>query len=284
MAAHNHQFSITDLPEWILSPFKSCFHRLNEEGLILHLSVHGLMQLTHLPDIIGFLSETEEGTSPDSSKRLAEKLQAAERDAEWVQKEALNGFPILHAHSTIALWSILHVTSEDLAIAWLEHTPEAWQIDEAQRIKVPIATYNALEGRDRVRFVVQELAHSRGSGHRSGASALDTVLNLFGLAPPIGQNLRQALHELHQVRNVLVHCGGVADHKLVQECPWLGLQQGETISVPHSLWAWYHLAAERYAERMMNAVILRFGFEGCTCPGMDNVPDRPQSRDHTDDA
>ena len=153
--------------------------------------------------------------------------------------------------------------------------PEAWDAPEVAKLKIPIARYQQLDENERPRLVISELSRSLSTDLRKGVGKLKSILAVFGLAPVVGPNVRRALHELCQVRNVIVHCGGVADEKLIKECPWLESKVGENFQVDHPVFGWYYGAARRYAERVSSQAMIALGFDGCQCPGMDEVDARP---------
>ena len=211
----------------------------------------------------------------DEEAGLLTYLEDAHRNAEWVQKEAQSEFPLLHAHSVVGLWSALEVLCEDFAIAWLKNMLAAWMIPDVARLRIPLATFHQFSEDDKLRYVVSELSRSQGGDLRKGVGKLKSLLQVFGLNPPIGPNLQRALHELCHIRNVFVHCGGIADQRFVTECPWLSIGPGERVLVSHALYGWYHFAAKRYAERVSNQVFVALGFPGCKCPGLDEIAPRP---------
>lgn len=217
---------------------------------------------------------------PDAQEdHLSNRLEAAEKDAQWVEREIDSGFPILHSHSVVAIWGALEVLVEDLLITWLENYEDAWNNEAVRKLRIPVSDYHLSDERERLRMIVSELARKVNSRAQSGASNLAATLSIFGLSPRIGDNLRRALHELWQIRNVIVHCGGIADKRLVREYPYLGVQVGQRIHIYHSIYAWYMLAADRYLERLLDQAAVSLGFPGCHCPGMDNIPDRPPEED-----
>jgi hypothetical protein len=273
---HNHQeVDPAAVPKWILPPFFVCEQRLQEEGKYLHLTMRGLGQLQVLPTVLEALHKVDAEIESEAGGTAPSKLEAAKQDADWIAKEARAGFPILHAHAVVGIWSALEVLCEDFAIAWLRNLPEAWSVPEVAKLKIPIAKYQQLNESERPRLIVSELSRSLSTDLRKGVGKLNSLLVVFDLAPSVGPNVQRALHELCQVRNVIVHCGGLADEKLVEECPWLGIRVGERVQVDHPVYGWYYRAARRYAERVSNQAMVALGFEGCKCPGMDEIDARP---------
>jgi hypothetical protein len=280
MTKHNHvDDSELNFPDWVRPPFQQCFNRLADETKFLHLATKGLAQIAHVPKLIQWIQKTDEffqnsePATPDYDWR--HRLLQANQDAEWVEREIVNNFPILHSHSVVAIWSILEVLVEDLAVCWLANTPEAWKLPQILKLKIAVGEYERLSPPERPRYIIYELNRSLSVDLKAGLGRLDPILSIFGIAPIVGHNLRQAIYELGQIRNVIVHRGSRVDQKLLDDCPWLTWRLGEEMIIDHPLCGWYHFAAERYAERVLNQVLVAFGNIGCSCPGMDTVGERP---------
>ncbi len=276
MTAHEDQCNIENVPSWVIYPFKICLQRLTHEERCLHLSMRGLHQLTLLPDVISLLSEIDLEDSCRPEREVAQRFETAQRDAKWINDETRAGHPALHAHSVVALWSSLEVLVEDAATAWLENRADAWDCEVVKRIKVPLTTFRQLDEPAIARLVVGEVARNTGASLCSGKTSFDAVLRPLDLAPRIGANLRSALHELCQVRHIIVHNGGMADLRFAEACPHLGLSPDDPVMIPHSLWGWYYLAATRFCERLLNKFLIRLGRPGCNCEGMDTIGERPE--------
>jgi hypothetical protein len=264
--------SIRDVPQWVLDPFYACHRRLADESGYLHMAMRGMQRLRHLP---GLLATSEDA----KSEELSAALRTATHDADWASKEAEDGFPLLHAHAVVGVWSAMEVLCEDFAIAWVAHRDDAWSRPEVERLKIPLAQYCQLSPDEVPRFVVLELQRSLGGDLRKGVGKLKAILSVFGLAPPVGENVQLSLHELCQVRNAIVHTGGLADKRLTEECPWLHVQPNDRIRISHELYAWYYRAARCYEERVLNQAVVALGLPGCQCPGVDEIPPRPGSRE-----
>jgi hypothetical protein len=242
------------------------------------LTVRGLRQLQTLPKLFEALELLkDEMTTERAPGQCSIPVKGVIADAAWVEREVQNDFPLLHCHSVVALWSALEVMCEDLCVAWLENRADAWNAPEVAKLKVPLGEYTVLTPSDRAGFVVQELGRARASAFKAGSAAFESLLGVFDLAPAVGTHLRRALYEMNRVRHVVVHRGGRADAKLLHECPWLPCAVGELVCIPHSIYGWYHGAAYRYAERVLNQVLIIYGSKGCACPGMDDWRDRPEA-------
>jgi hypothetical protein len=237
--------------------------------------MRGFRVLVILPTILESVGNMSDEVGDKEGKELLAQLDGTKRDAAWVQTEAESEFPLLHAHSVVGLWSALEVLCEDFAITWLKNVPSAWSLPEVAKIKIPLSTYQQLSEDEKLRHVVSEISRSQGSEMRKGVGKLKALLQVFALSPAIGPNAQKALHELCQVRNVFVHCGGVADQKFKAECPWFNISPGQQVRINHGLYGWYYSAAKRYARRVSNQALVALGFPGCECPGLDEIKSRP---------
>jgi hypothetical protein len=276
MTAHDHPPEDLDavVPSWVRPPFVRCFDRLEDETRFMHLAWSGLEKLRSIPNVLKVLSELDVGDG--QARRVTDKeIKRAEADAGWVEAEGKQGFPLLHSRCSVSVWSILEVFVEDVAGTWFLNRPEAWELEILEKVRMPVAVYERLQGEDKARHVVGEMYRHLGADLKTGIGHLSALLTLLDLAPDVGPNATKALHELCQVRNAIAHRGGRADRRLLDACPYLPWKIGEPIRISHALFGWYHLAADRYAYRVMNRVLERFGSEGCRCPGMNEVDARP---------
>jgi hypothetical protein len=273
---HENHNGELNLPVWLGPPFQQFHRHFKNERRFLHLGMQGLSQVSHAPGLLEMAFKVLK-EKPDHDAQQAEKtIEKAREDANWTKSEIDTGFPILHSHFVVALWSTVEVFCEDLAVAWLGNTPEAWKKEEISRLKIEVGTYHTMDDEERARYIIDCLSRSLGAPLKSGVTRLDDVLGVFGLTPSVGPNVRKALHELCQVRNAIVHSGGVADERLIRECPWLGLKTNDRLQIPHLISGWYGFAVDRYVERVLNQILVVLGYEGCKCPGMDEIPERPQ--------
>src|SRR3972149_9971838 len=115
--------------------------------------------------------------------------------------------------------------------------------------------------KSRCYYSTERLEQELESRNRRGVARLGALLQPFGLAGAVPEDTERILLELYHVRNVLVHRRGVADRKLVQAWPWLGLAPGDQVRVTHEQYARYHGAVAAYALELIVRVAGRFGFE-----------------------
>jgi hypothetical protein len=66
---------------------------------------------------------------------------------------------------------------------------------------------------------------------------------------------------LGQIRNVIMHRGGIADRRIVAACPWLGLAAGDEVIITRGRCELYGWAANSYVAELISRVNERFGLD-----------------------
>jgi hypothetical protein len=189
------------------------------------------------------------------------ELKRAEEDKLLAQREVDNDFPLLHEQATIALWSSLEALVRSFAAKWMEEVPAAWRTDAVKKLRVRVGDYESLEIADRCLWIVDLLDQDVGGPLRNGVTRFESLLEPFGLSGPVDQACQKALFELSQVRHALVHRSGIADRRLVDACPWLGLQPGDEMKVSHAMWRRYEQAIAQYVLELIQRIRVHHGLE-----------------------
>jgi hypothetical protein len=186
----------------------------------------------------------------------ASRIQAVVQRAEYAASERERGFPILHSHCLVALWGILEAAVEDLAIARFKDDPSLKSSPEVSRVQVPIGVFMNLSEDEQLRILVSELARQAKTDLRGGINRFEPVLRLVGLGGPVDENVRSALFEYSQVRNVIVHRGGIIDRRLAAECPKYMSRAGEPLLIGPTEFEAYHDAVSKYLVELVTRLFV----------------------------
>lgn len=223
----------------------------DEVQKILEISVQGNRMVQDFPTFLEII-----GAEEDQDNRAEEKHQLSMAEirarAEFAKNEAQRGHPTLHAHALIAQWAALETSVEDLCVAFLVNKPDFLKKDIFAKAKVPLAEFQLLDKEERSRFLLGEVER-QGAARRYGVDRFETLLEPFELSGPVGDDIKKSLYACHHVRNVLVHRGSIADRRIVEACPWLGLRIGDRLMVTqqthheysHDLWRYLLIIAQR---------------------------------------
>ena len=235
-----------------------CFDSLITSGELLHISMRGIGTVGNYPKmnqrIIDLTVECRKEVTTEMKARLTE----SERLANFANVELKDGFPFLHAFATVAAWTTLEVTIEDILLGILLNESQILRKEEISKIRLPLAKYEELDKEERMRFILTELARAQTTAAH-GVSAFENLLRVFDLSGDVDEDVRKLLWEMNHVRNVIVHRDSLADLRLVQSCPWLNLKSGDRVLINHEKWGDYAYAIGRYVNAVRNRLRKRYG-------------------------
>ena len=119
-----------------------------------------------------------------------------------------------------------------------------------------------------MRLVYRELERNLKANERFGVNRIEVLLSVMGLpGQEIPEEVKRNIFEMQQVRNTIVHRGSIADKRLVEACPWLGLVPGAIIRVTHEDYRRYVRSVDDYVVGLINRARAHFG--------LPPVPDSP---------
>jgi hypothetical protein len=244
-------------PKWATQPFRDFIGQAEKLDQLLHLSMGGISLLCGMPKVVQVLAKVEN----DFSEEAHQRLKSANKEAELARRELNDGFPLLHAQTTIALWSALEAAIRLFLIRWLQNYKKAMEIEEIQKLRVRIGEYERLEGEDRFSYILDRLEQELAAPLKAGSTRFELLLNPFGLSGPVDKDVHRNLFELNQIRNVLVHRSGFADRRLVDSCPWLKLRVGDQVKVNHEMTDLYFQSVMKYALDLIVRIGEFFGVD-----------------------
>jgi hypothetical protein len=185
-----------------------------------------MYHVSRYPDFLNIIKSRD--SDPDSRD---ESLAYAENMAHLAKSEMANDFPLLRSHAVMGLWGALEAMVEDTAISWMEHNPAALAAPKIAKIRVPFAEFQRLDQQDRLRFLIMELQRDLGTELKSGATKFESLLDVVGLGGRVDRRVKNTLFETQNLRNVIAHRGGIADQRLVANCPHLQYSVGDPIRI-----------------------------------------------------
>ena len=263
-----------DLPGWVKkseSGFLSQFQQLSK---FIHITIGAISRLRGLPKLVEAIAALDrvrnEPTAAEESGDTEildseaksghqRKLERAKEEAAFAEQEIANDFPFLHGQAVVYAWSVLEAYVRGVAKNFLVHEPIALKQEVATKIKIPLADYQRMTDEGRMEYIIKEIADELRSPLEQGIGQFEIVLNAFGLGGAVPADTRKDIFELQQVRNVLVHRGGIADLRLITACPWLKLNSGQSVLISHEMFARYGAAVIRYVFIIRQRIRSYFG-------------------------
>jgi GNAT superfamily N-acetyltransferase len=225
--------------------------------------MRGISMFKSLPNTVQVLEETDHTpcTAEEAEKRrevYEKKLKDAKKHADFAEKEQREGFPLLHAHTLVGDWGALQSSIEDALVGMLMNEPELMQLESFSKIKITLAEFETLEKEERMRLLVEELQRGQGLGRKQGADVFEALLDQVKLSGPVEDKLKKTMWEMHNLRNVIVHRGSIADRRLVKGCPWLGLKVGDRVKIDHEDFEKHHFALGEYLMVIIRRMSVKY--------------------------
>lgn len=249
-------------PAWALWPFRLFLDQTEHLSQTMHLTRAGVSVLRAMPRAVEVLAQIDELAPPDGKRLTPEgvknRLERATRDAEFAEREVTSDFPFLHAQAVVALWSYLEALTRTFVSAWMEHKPGAFAVPEVARLKIKVGEYENLPHEERCAFIFDLLEQELVTARREGVTRFEALLAPFDLSGPVPEQVGRAIFELGQIRNVLVHRGGVVDKRLAMACPWLDALPGTQLGVTSAMLGLYFEAVHKYIVILIDRVRMHF--------------------------
>jgi hypothetical protein len=240
-------------PRWTKSLFDGFLANMQELSNLLKLSRGGIALQKGLPDFLKMLKPRNE-----QEQKL---LEAAQEHAKLASTEIENDFPLLHGQSVVSLWGALESFMRSLVAQWIENVPGVLSEKPFAGLKVDLGEYLSMDPRDQSRHVVDLFEQKSGSSRSLGVKRFEALMEAIGLSGSVEEDVSKTLFELQQVRNVIVHRRGIADRRLCELCPWLGLKVGDPIRVRGTDVDRYGGAVHKYVLEVAQRIRVKFGME-----------------------
>jgi hypothetical protein len=235
------------MSDWYIDPFDRFLTFIQEADRVLNLSIKGICQISQQMPLLKALDNLERVRAENAMKPFQPKnFQSAKAEAEFARQEIEKEFPLLHAHALVSIWSAMEALFEDVLVAHIIHRPEIVKEEVFQKIRIPLATYEQLNQEDKARLLVYELQRTLSSEQRLGPDCFEALLKVVGLAGRVEDGIRRDIYELQQLRHTIVHRASLADRKLAEACPWLGLIPGGRIFISHEQYRRLMVAVHKY--------------------------------------
>jgi len=244
------------VPEWATQSFRWMFDQVGRLTQTLHLSINGVQAGRGAPEVVALLREVK---GCDPALHRPEALENAQRTSDFATREIQEDFPVLHGQAVVVLWAYLEALVRQLVADCICNDPESVKGEAFEKIRVRLAEYERLDQVDKAFFVVDALEKELGNGTMGGTRRFEALLSAVGLGGDVPPRLERTVLELGQVRNSIMHRGGVADRKLLAACPWLELKPGDRLTVGSEGFARFRQATHDYAELVLCRVLERFG-------------------------
>lgn len=247
-------------PAWTFAAFDRAAEDIVSLVKLVELSVQGIHGLRGAPEAVRLAATLDALLEPVTAKPLdPAHLAHAERTAETVREIQESGFIQVYYQAAVSLWSTLENGVKEAATDWIRCDKSILKHDLFKRIKIRIGDYEALPEDERPAYLADLIDQEVSAPLASGINRFENVLEVLGLSGPIEDDVRTAIYQLGQLRNVIVHRRGLADRRFVAACPSLGYQVGDRVRIAPALWRDLSFASVRYLRECFVRAHVKFG-------------------------
>lgn len=240
-----------DSQVWFLAPANRLIHFILDQQQLKGTLYRALSVLSHLEPVVALARQyTIEHHGPMESfdLLLAEQRFVGPR----AQAIAESEFHPIHVSTLVALWSAIEVAVEDTAVLLLLKEPATLKRIESAGVSIS-KQLTAAPTEQSARRAVSQVERTVRRDFDAGP-ALVEALSLCGMRPLLPDDTLTVLSELNQVRNCILHRGGLADQALLVRTSRLSLTVGDPIVLTSALMDRYIRAINDFAVALTGAV------------------------------
>lgn len=238
-------------PGWVVGPVGWAIQYVAQEtaqAALIHRSL-GLME-GHKTMIAVY----RKLAAAHDQKDLLKTLDLFEKELDGLDEEAAKlretGYDQINSHALVAIWGAVEVAVEDTVVGALRATTKTLEDlqDGGYKVKLDVSTtpseaearklYRSLEGQTKESMV---------------ANRWSILLRAVGV--PISDDGLpvELLEEVNQLRNCILHRGGIIDRRAAEKAPGLSDQVGTKIVIDQDRYLEYYGAVTTYLIAMAEA-------------------------------
>jgi hypothetical protein len=209
--------------------------------------------IQEMPKAVSALAAYEGRDNQDEA--FAAKVARAEEDALLAGEEVRSDFQLLRGLSLVSVWSTLENLVKSLVVAWAIHDKKWLRSDALKNVKLPMSDFLSMSPNERAWYLADHLDQVKSASLRQGVNRFESLLEVIGLSGSVTKEVADTLFELHQLRNLLVHRGGVIDRRFKTAFPKMKCKLGEPVQLSQRQVSQIHAVAIRY----LTEIICRIG-------------------------
>jgi hypothetical protein len=245
----------SDAFNWVIAPVSRAILYVGEEMKISGTLVRSLVSLEGQEILLKIarekllLAKEAQQAVQAIDRLLAEAPGLSQAAAELLE----NDYAVINSHSLISMWSAVEVAIEDTVVLVLTKEATALKILTDAGVKAtsfgpgPIVYEDARRLFPRVERQLRE--------KQSIGEFYVKLLNLIGINIKCDSHAISKLEEINNVRNCLMHCGGIIDTRAAQSVTALQPFVGKQIVITQARYHEYFDAVSSFLIAMLNGAI-----------------------------
>jgi len=118
---------------------------------------------------------------------------------------------------------------------------------------VGLGEFVSLRREEQMHYIIRIIKREQ-SYELTGVYKFEDTLEKIGLSGDVDRAIKDSLHEMYQIRNLIVHRGGVIDRHFVGKCPYLNPVLDAQYLVSDKSLGVYYKAVGEYAMVVMHRI------------------------------
>lgn len=217
----------------------------------IYAAVRSVETLQLHQDIVRQLGDVEKLLP---TEKLQQEKERAREEAEFARAQSEAGSPYLYALCSVRLWTLLEALVDELVAHSLKYPDRCQDQGTLDKLKGKLIEFLSASKDDQAATLCDQLKQITETSKKLGVGRFEAILAPIGLGGATNEDVRLALLELSQLRNLIVHKGGRADRKFLEACPWFAATRGEPVLVSASMFDKFLFASHWYLVELMGRV------------------------------
>lgn len=228
---------------------KNCLEGLRSLDIFIESAILGIRhasEATSWVEVNRRLKKFQENTSEDPLG-LENALDRAQVIEKYAKQQLIEGQPYIYSIAVIRVWTMLETLADDLVFDRLCDGKYQTDSEAIGGIKLPLREILRCTPEQQAEAILNELKQSSKSRLQQGVGKFEVVLGALSLSGQVDEEIRRAIFECCQIRNLIVHRNALVDSKFASACPWLTSEIGSALAITRTHFSLYYYAAFWYA-------------------------------------
>lgn len=177
-------------------------------------------------------------------------MKQAQSDSAFAAQEAKTGFKTICTHSAVAIWAAIETAIEQTLLNHIRTLPDSKAMMAAIAPSLSTDKLQTSSEADLRKLL------RRWEGALDEPDSIQRAVHMLAamkLKMSLPEEVRRCLAEMGEVRNAVLHRGGVVDEWFVLKCPWVGLRLGDALVVDEAKLEAFIDAAHKFSVALIGA-------------------------------
>lgn len=234
----------------LTAPLKEFLDEMDLYHDLIWLTVNSISVSQKLPQAIAAIESVE-----GQVQELQVQKKRIDKIAALANQEIDSGFHFLYNQAVVYLYSQLEGAIKRFIMRFFSIEGVIENFDSIGKVKISISEYTSLNEVERLEYIFQQYEKNEARGIQYGVTRFESLLEPIGFGGEVDQSISRDIYELSQVRNNLIHRGGIIDKYLLDSCPWIKMPLGSKIGLEKDQYERYAIASVKY----LSVILVRLG-------------------------